>query len=158
VISAALATAPNPIVALRDAGPADCVAVWEWNFAPDVRARSIDQRPVTFAQHAKWYADRIADLDAPIWIVEHGGRAIGVVRLDWRSDGAGRISIALAPDARGRGIGRLAITLACQAWGRPVIAEIHPSNLPSRACFAACGFRALPQGPRDPLLVYVWKP
>jgi RimJ/RimL family protein N-acetyltransferase len=162
VAAAVLAALPEPHVALRDARPEDSARVWEWNFAPDVRARSLDQRTVTFAQHARWYADRVADLDAPIWIVEADGVACGIVRLDWRSDGAGRISIALAPGTRGRGIGRRAIALACEAWRRPVIAEIRADNLPSLRAFSACGFRNAtpPQSAASAtaLLTYLWRP
>jgi L-amino acid N-acyltransferase YncA len=136
-----------PALALRPATAADCSAVWAWNFAPDVRAMSIDQRPISLADHARWFADRLAREDAPMWVVEDAGRPIGIVRVD-PTEGAdpagcaGKLSIALARDARGRGIGRTAIAQACARWGRPVIAWIRHDNLSSRNCFEACGFTA----------------
>jgi L-amino acid N-acyltransferase YncA len=132
----------EPALALRRATADDCAAVWAWNFAPDVRAVSIDARPVGLDDHARWYAERLARADAPMWVVENAGRPIGIVRVDNQPDGAGKLSIALARDARGRGIGRRAVAEACARWGRPVVAWIRHDNLSSRNCFEACGFTA----------------
>lgn len=140
------------MIALRAATLADCDAVWRWNCAPDVRARSTHARAIPLAEHAAWYARRLA-VDDPMWVIERDGAAVGVVRIDRLAEGAGhaaraankstgRISIALGTEARGRGIGRRAIAEACRAWHRPVMAEILIDNLASRACFEACGFRA----------------
>jgi len=137
-------------VALREARMADCDHVWQWNCAPDVRALSGDPSPVARPQHLSWYRARVASAD-PMWIVEENYHAVGVVRID-----AGRISIALAPFARGRGIGRRAIATACTLFGQPVVAEILPTNVASRACFEACGF--VRSGERAGFLTYTWSP
>ncbi|MEP6860406.1 MAG: GNAT family N-acetyltransferase [Deltaproteobacteria bacterium] len=120
-------------VTLRAAELDDLERVWQWNFAVDVRAMSNDQSIVELATHAAWYVDRIAK--GAIWIVECDGEGVGVVRID-----AGRISIALAAGARNQGVGKRAIAAACAAWGKPVVAQIHNDNQPSRAAFEACGF------------------
>ncbi len=147
-------------VALRRAHPADCERVWAFNFAPDVRAVSGTAEPVSPAQHAAWFAQRLSEVDAPIWIIESEGEAVGVVRID-RIRGPsrfGRISIALDRAARGRGIGQAAIAEATRTWAGPTLAEIHPDNLASRAAFEACGF-ALSSGPTTgALLSYAWSP
>lgn len=143
------------MVTLREAVAADCEQVWAWNFSPDVRARSTRAASVTLADHARWFARRIADED-PMWIIETPAGPVGVVRLDSVGRGLSRISIALDAAARGRGIGRRAITAVCQRWGRPIFAEILADNLPSRACFEACGFRSVVEC--DGLLTYHWDP
>lgn len=155
-MSAALARAVAAPVALRRARADDCERIWEWNFAPDVRALSRDPRVVTFQDHARWFAARLADVGAPLWVIEEGGVAAGVVRLDRLPDERGRISIALPARARGRGLGRQAITAACELWARPVVAEILPTNTASRACFEACGF--VVTATTDLLLTYQWSP
>ncbi|MEO6777443.1 MAG: GNAT family N-acetyltransferase [Kofleriaceae bacterium] len=132
-------------VSLRAAAPDDCERVWEWNFAADVRAMSNDPTIVELATHAAWFVDRIAK--GAIWIVECEGEDVGVVRID-----AGKISIALEAGARNQGIGKRAIAAACAAWGRPVVAQIHGDNQPSRAAFEACGF--VPNGRET----YEWRP
>jgi L-amino acid N-acyltransferase YncA len=152
---------PAGPVMLRPARRDDCEDIWRWNFAPDVRAQSHRIEPVAFLDHARWFARRLADSDAPIWIIEEQHHGVGVVRIDppdrWPPDhGRARISIALAGGARGRGIGRAAITAACRAWRRPIVAEIFADNAASRACFEACAFRAI--AACDGVVFYHWDP
>lgn len=148
----ALAGVAHEAVTLRRAGPDDCESIWTWNFAPDVRARSRRAEAVAYVQHARWFARRLADGVAPIWVIEEHGRPSGVVRLDPVERGRARISIALAASARGRGIGRAAVAAACRSWHGPIVAEIFDDNLASRACFAACGFS--PVGASDGVITY----
>ena len=148
---------------LRPARDDDAVRVWEWNFAPDVRAQSIDSRIVTFAEHYAWWCARLTDPRRATWIVEHGGMPIGVVRIDPiepTPDGpTDKISIALAPEARGCGVGRRAIRLACAAWPRPILAQILSTNLASLAAFAAAGFAPTPDTTAEARVhLYRWSP
>jgi UDP-2,4-diacetamido-2,4,6-trideoxy-beta-L-altropyranose hydrolase len=136
------------VIALRDARFTDCLAVWRWNFAPDVRAVSRTQEDVPLSDHARWFARRLRSLD-PVWIVEENGDPVGIVRLD-----GARISIALAAEVRGRGIGREAIAIACQRANQPVVAEVASENTASRRCFEACGFVPVEDG-RE-LVTYRW--
>lgn len=149
-------TDPAAHVTLRDATLEDCERVWSWNFAPDVRARSKRGLAVEFAEHAQWYARRLGAGHTPIWVIEDTGAPVGVIRLDASASGITQISIALAASARGRGIGRAAIRAACRAWKQPIVAEIFADNLPSRACFEACGFRSVVEA--SGLLTYYWDP
>lgn len=151
-----ITTTRIPAVTLRDAAWSDCEQIYQWNFAPDVRARSRRPASVAFADHAHWFERRLADRHDPIWVIETLAGPVGVVRLDTVGRGLARISIALAGGARGHGIGRRAITLVCQRWGKPICAEILADNLASRACFEACGFRSVVEC--DGLLTYHWDP
>lgn len=126
------------MITLRAARFVDCLDVYRWNFAPDVRAQSNTQLHVELCDHSKWFSRRLRSAD-PIWIVQENFQPIGVVRLD-RTGEMARISISLAPDARGRNIGRRAIELACKASGYAVIAEVAVTNTASQRCFEACGF------------------
>ena len=47
-------------VALRAANADDCEAIWRWNFAPDVRARSKRNEAVALADHTAWFVRRLA--------------------------------------------------------------------------------------------------
>ncbi len=138
-------------VRLRPARFVDCLDVYRWNFAPDVRAQSTTHAVVSLCDHTQWFSRRLRSID-PIWIVEEDRQAIGVVRLDREATGA-RISIALAAAARGRQIGRKAIELACRA-APTVIAEVAVDNTASQKCFEACGFT---QADRTPdRITYRW--
>jgi RimJ/RimL family protein N-acetyltransferase len=144
-------------VALRPARSRDCEDIWRWNFAPEVRARSRRIEEVAFLDHARWFARRLTMVDdAPIWVIEEYDRGVGVIRLEPLEHGRARISIALDAAARGRGIGRAAVAGVCEIWSRPLAAEIFADNAASRACFEACGFRAL--AACDGLITYHWDP
>ncbi len=143
-------------VTLRRADLSDRERVYEYNFATDVRAVSGSQKPVSYSEHVRWFGRRIVEPASPIWIIEQYGEPVGTVRIDARMDANARISIALAASSRGHGIGRKAIALACAKWCGAVVAEIHESNAPSRACFTACGFTKI--GKREAFDVYLWSP
>lgn len=143
-------------VTIRRADLTDRERVYEYNFASDVRAVSGSQATVTYADHVRWFSQRIVDITSPIWIIEHLGEPVGTVRIDAREGVNARISIALAERARGHGIGKKAIQLACTRWCGAVVAEIHPSNARSRACFTSCGFAKI--GTRDAFDVFLWSP
>ncbi len=128
-------------LSLRKASRRDRHRVLRWNNAPDVRARSLDRRPIDPADHARWFERRLEDPLTHMWIIEHEHRPIGVVRIQRLQAGApGLISIVIDAAARGRGVGRDAIVAACRLDGGPVIAEIVPENAQSLACFTRAGF------------------
>jgi RimJ/RimL family protein N-acetyltransferase len=135
-------------VALRAATLGDCEAVWQWNFAADVRAMSNDPTIVELARHAAWYVHRIGA--GAFWIICDGDQDVGCARID-----DGKISIALATAARGKGVGKRAIALACAAWGKPVVAQVRCDNQPSRAAVEAAG---LVSSGEAELLTYQWSP
>jgi RimJ/RimL family protein N-acetyltransferase len=171
VIAGALvpgAEAPVGVVALRRATVLDAGRVLAWNNAADVRARSIDPRPIAADDHARWFAGRLGDPHGRFWIVLLDATPIGVVRIDReREPSLGRISIVLDPSVRGRGLGRRVIGLACAADGGPIVAEILADNLVSRTAFEAAGFVRQPDPPAAagaappalrPLVRYLWRP
>lgn len=138
-------------VTLRPATEGDCERVYAFNCSPRARAWSMDPRAIPYSAHEQWFARRLADTAAPMWIVEEDAVPVGVVRID-----NGRISIALGEGTWGRGIGRRAVALACRCWGQAVTAEIHESNTASHSCFAASGFSRV--GANGPFHLYRWSP
>lgn len=142
---------------LRKAAPADRDRVLAWNQAPDVRAASLDPRPIDPGAHARWFAARLGDPLTELWIAECDDAAIGCVRVERAATGGdGRISIVLDPRWRGRGVGRAVIAAACAASAGPVVAEIRPDNLASQAAFAAAGFVRDPAHDRAGALAFRW--
>jgi UDP-2,4-diacetamido-2,4,6-trideoxy-beta-L-altropyranose hydrolase len=153
-------------LALRRATAHDASRVLAWNGAPEVRARSLDPRPISPADHARWFAARLADPTSRMWIALLDGSPVGVVRIDRAGPAGpapGRISIVLDAAVRGRGLGRQVIALACAADGGPVVADILPDNHASRASFEAAGFVLVPPPPASagapsPAHRYLWRP
>lgn len=143
-------------VALRRARREDCEQIWRWTTACEVPPRSLRGEAVGFIEHARWFARRIADGDAPIWVVEEYRESVGVIRLDPPEYGRARLSLALTGAARGRGVEQTAIAAACQHWRRPVVAEAFATDAASCAWLEACGFRAI--AVCDGLVTYHWDP
>jgi len=153
----AVARALQPsIVTLREADVGDCNRVWTWNNAPEVRASSRSPATIPLDTHRMWFAQRLTRTSCRMWIVEEDGIPAGVVRIDRITSLASAISVVVAPEARGRGLGRRAIALACTHWERPLLAEIHPTNVASQTCFASCGF--VTAGMHEEFLRYLWLP
>jgi len=141
-------------VTLRAATDADCEAVWRWNGAPDVRARSRHPEPIPLDHHRAWYTARLADPACRLSIVEVAGAAAGVIRIE-PADGDAVVSIALAAEQRGRGIGRAAIAAACAAYradhpAARLVAWIDADNPASARAFAAAGFARAGADAADP--------
>jgi L-amino acid N-acyltransferase YncA len=150
----------NVAVELRPVRALDCRRVWEWSCSPEVRAVSLNPRPIPLDEHEPWFRARLAR--PGFWIIEANGADVGVIRIDQVSgssgDGrTGKLSIAIGSAARGRGIGRRAVAAACAAWRNPVIADVVASNAASRAMFEACGF-TVPPGLRSngAVVTYEW--
>ncbi|RMH40738.1 MAG: GNAT family N-acetyltransferase [Deltaproteobacteria bacterium] len=141
----AVVPASGAAVALRAATPADCEYVWQINNAPDVRAVSVDPRPIPFDEHRRWFTRALSDPSASLAVICRDGEPAGVVPVHRARDGAAVVSIALDPAHRGAGIGRAAVAAACRAYARrhpgvPIDAWIHPDNRASAGCFRAAGF------------------
>ena len=157
---------PLATVRLRRAGAADCEAVFRWNGAPDVRARSRAPRPLDWDEHQRWFAAAVADPEAQLLVLDVLGPAgaaepVGVVRVGAaRPPEVAEVSIALSKTARGRGLGRAALLALCAGATRPLRAEILADNLASLACFRAAGFRERTRRRTDrgDLLVLEWHP
>jgi [ribosomal protein S5]-alanine N-acetyltransferase len=109
--------------------------------------------PVTPADAAAWYA---AVAGNPLeWVVEHGGRCVGVARLHGVDEPSARGHLAVglfAPADWGRGLGtevvRLLLAHAFGA-GRLAVVGLRVLSFNERAltCYRRCGFREVGREP-----------
>ncbi len=88
----------------------------DWRNDPDTVRSSGIARPVSDAEHARWFAATLIDPQRRLWVAEENGVPVGQVRVDLDDD-AGVFSIVVAPAHRGRGIG--------QAMLRGALAEVE---------------------------------
>lgn len=110
----------HPAVTLRAAREDDASLIREWrNDAGTVRA-SANARPVTDAEHARWFAATLTNPRRRLWVAEERGMPVGQVRVDLDGE-SGIFSIVVAPAERGRGIG--------QAMLRRAVAEVERTGL-----------------------------
>jgi RimJ/RimL family protein N-acetyltransferase len=134
----------RPDVTLRAAREEDVALIRDWrNDAETVRASAI-ARPVSEAEHARWFAAALADPDKRLWVAEENGIAVGQVRVDLNG-GAGVFSIVVAPAHRGRGIGQAMLRGAVAEVRREGVATMltalaREENLASIHAFEQVGF------------------
>jgi RimJ/RimL family protein N-acetyltransferase len=139
------AAGQRPAVTLRPARQDDAARIREWRNDGDAVRFSVTGRPVSTAEHRRWFTALLADASARLWIAEQAGTALGQVRLDV-ADGTGTVSIAVAPEHRGRGVavamlGALVDSVAGDQDVRRLRALIHPDNASSLHAFERAGFR-----------------
>ena len=109
-------------------------------------ADATDWPPMTEARATCWVDEITAHPHA--WVVEHGGRFLGDVRLDAlnQHDARARLAIGLYdPDKLGKGLGREAIRLVlAHAFGalglHRVSLRVVAYNTRAIRCYSACGF------------------
>lgn len=132
---------------LRPAMHDDSEMLWLWRNDPVTRAVSREPAPIAWHDHARWFEASLAEARRHLWMAEHGGVPVGIVRFDESTDDSGtfEVSINVRPDARGGGIGRAILRAACaQFLERPgcsrIVAAISANNLASQRLFESCGF------------------
>ncbi len=134
----------EPDVTLRAAREDDASLIRDWrNDADTVRSSAI-ARPVSDAEHARWFAATLADPRRLLWVAEKNGVPVGQVRVDV-NDGAGVFSIVVAPESRGRGIGQAMLRAALAEVEREgtatrLVALAREENLASMHAFERVGF------------------
>jgi UDP-2,4-diacetamido-2,4,6-trideoxy-beta-L-altropyranose hydrolase len=139
------AAGQRPAVRLRPARTADADRVMEWRNDGDAVRFSVTGRPVSKAEHRRWFTALLADRHVRLWIAEEAGVAVGQVRLDV-TDGTGTVSIAVAREHRGRGMAvsmlrAMIEVVAADGDLRRMTALIHPDNAASLRAFERAGFR-----------------
>jgi UDP-2,4-diacetamido-2,4,6-trideoxy-beta-L-altropyranose hydrolase len=135
----------RPVVTLRPARTDDADRVMEWRNDGDAVRFSVTGRPVSAAEHQRWFTAMLADRDVRLWIAEEAGEAVGQVRLDV-TEATGTVSIAVAREHRGRGLavtmlGALIEVVAAAGDLRHLKALTHPDNTSSVRAFERAGFR-----------------
>ncbi|GFK94863.1 UDP-N-acetylglucosamine--N-acetylmuramyl-(pentapeptide) pyrophosphoryl-undecaprenol N-acetylglucosamine transferase [Fundidesulfovibrio magnetotacticus] len=115
---------------LRPASQADSALLLAWRNDPETIRASLQDRPVSLAEHNAWFAKSLADPSLRLYVAELEGRPAGTVRLN--SDASGHVlSWTVAPSMRGQGVGKAMVRLAVQHAPRAVRAEIRQGNIAS---------------------------
>lgn len=131
---------------LRPVTAADRDRLLAWANDPEARAASFRTEPISAEAHDLWFAASLASESRHLWIVEVEGAPAGVVRLDrdGGEEGAGVVSINLAPEQRGRGLAAptlRALAGAARALGfARLIAWVRVSNEASARAFRGAGY------------------
>ncbi|MCS6797814.1 MAG: GNAT family N-acetyltransferase [Myxococcota bacterium] len=137
-------------IALRPAREEDRERVFRWANDPVSRAASFTPEPIAWETHVAWYARALEGRARRLFVVEHEGEPVGVVRFELSDETSAEaeIGINLAPEARGRGIGtaalREAVRIARGLGLQRLVACIRPDNTASLKLFARAGYVSAP--------------
>lgn len=132
-------------IRLRRADPADMEQIYRLANDPVVRENAFTSEPIVLADHARWYATRLASPDTAFFVLDLDGAVLAVARYDRVGDEA-EIDVAVHPAFRGRGLGerilRESVPVAFVALGVSRLrAVVFACNAASRRCFTRAGFR-----------------
>lgn len=131
---------------LRPAVFEDCLGIWLWRNAADVRAVSCNPEPIPYAEHRDWFTGALGGQGTcrVFVLVDDSVDPIGT--LNWARYGplVARVSIILDHGARGRRLAAPAICLladhAARVGFQTLEAVIRAENASSLRAFKAAGF------------------
>lgn len=143
----------------------DAPMLYRWRVDEDSRRNSITKHIFTGQTHVGWLCEQLAK-NAPMFIGEWGGQAVGVVyftphrtALDDKKS-AHRddyiVSLTIAPECRNKGHGKDLLRVALTKIDKPCEAEILDHNAGSQRVFEQCGFVAYEKNPASTR--YKWEP
>jgi spore coat polysaccharide biosynthesis predicted glycosyltransferase SpsG/RimJ/RimL family protein N-acetyltransferase len=133
------------MITIRGALPQDARLIWEWANEQAVRTASFQSGPIAWADHERWFAEKLLDSRTRIFVVFSDGRPVGQIRFECTTDRAAEIDINVAVTERGRGTGSTALRMACaRAWREldldTLVALIKSGNQSSLRAFEKAGF------------------
>ncbi len=137
-----LTTHDGRVVSLRLASIADSDRMLEWQSAPGIRAFSRHPNPPDRASHETWLRRKLCDPHCVFHVIELGGEAGGVLRLDrLERDDVFEVSILVAPDWHQKGAGSAALALAARTFPAAELrATIRSGNVTSVRMFERQGY------------------
>ncbi len=131
------------LLAVRRAQPSDAVLFFDWRNDPSVRTMSLQGDVVQWAEHQRWFADRVKSAQVELFVLEADGLPVGQVRLDFGAD-TGVLSYSLDQLVRGRGWSKRmlheVIEMARARYRGGLIARVKEENTASRHSFVALGW------------------
>lgn len=154
-VAEAMMPTGSAALALRRAQPSDAETYFDWVNDPAVRAAAFDSTPVHWATHEAWFARRVADPSALLFVMEAQGLPVGQVRFDV-ADGEGYIDYTLDPLVRGRGWAMHLLKAGMKAADgiARFRAEVKFGNAASVATFRKLGFHEVAGG--DGRRIFTW--
>ena len=150
---------------LRPATAADAKLLFDWVNSPSSLAGKIKTNgAIAWADHTRWFEQRLRDPHTAIWIGEDGDAAVGQVRLqkaEASEPAVFDVDIFVADAARRKGCARELLTEAARLMGRRVPgarlrAQVRDDNKASQELFQSLGYRMIAKA-RDHL-VYLSEP
>lgn len=131
---------------LRRAIMGDMKDIFEWNNHPLSRKNSFRSEPISWDEHKRWFAERLADDLTAIYILCSDDNKLGSARFEEKQNSI-LISVMLNPDYFGKRLGSELIRLATEKYmkekkpDKNIVAEVKGDNLSSKRAFLRAGFK-----------------
>lgn len=137
---------------LRKATSADKKLIYNWANDPETRANSFNSKPIAWEDHDRWYDGKMSDENCDFYIFMDFFKPLGVVRVDYNSEGQGEISYSIDSECRGQGLGREMISLlektvaSGKRDNKNLIAKVKDDNEASKKIFTSLGYEEVDSG------------
>lgn len=119
----------------------DSKLLFEWRQADEAEAEWFEGKPVTWAQHHRWYKGRYNNPLVEMWVAWHEKGPVGQVRVDSN----GEISYSVDAVWRGKGLGPQMVEKAIQLSQHPRIkASVDHANEAGIRTLLKVGFEYRP--------------
>jgi len=135
----------NSELCLRQAVISDMEIYYDWANDPETRQQSFQQKPITWPEHAEWFAGKLLCPDVIMMVMETPrGLPVGQVRFDIQNNVA-TINYSLDSLYRGRGWGKTLVFSGLQWFAARfsnirIKAMVKEENVPSCKIFGSLNF------------------
>ncbi len=130
-------------IRLRRAGSGDVISYFNWANDREVRRNANHSGPIEWSTHTRWFAEKLCDPAAFLFVLEADGLPVGQIRFDIDRDEA-RIDYSVDAIVRGRGWGTRLVQMGTRLMtDRGLLrfrADVKEGNHASRAVFVRLGF------------------
>ena len=128
----------------------DATTLLDWRNDPITRKMSFDQEVIELSDHLEWFEKALKRDDIVLFLAEHEGAKIGVVRFD-KNEAKIVVSINLNPAFKGKGLASKVLLNSIEEirkiWTNGVIeAKIKSGNVSSLKIFEKVGFVKISSG------------
>lgn len=142
-VAEVMAPSATTSLVMRPATHRDIDSYFWWVNDPEVRRQSITTTPVSWPEHQRWFAARLASADTVMFVLESNGLPIGQVRFDFEQ-GVARLDYSLDRSVRGRGLGAILVRQGIEHLSRRkptlVTAQVRHENQASVVALTRVGF------------------
>lgn len=143
----------EPVVALRRATKDDAANLLAWRNDAETRASSLKSDEVTAEQHRAYLAASLEATDRWLFVVEHEGRAVGMIRLEREGSSTMAVVTTIAPQDRRKGYAVSALRAAGEEAARlgavALYGRVRSGNVAGQKAFETAGFHSFVDDTRD---------
>lgn len=128
-------------LSLREADIKDAELLFNWANEINVRANSINQEPIIWENHLKWFTKKLNDSETKILILISEDKLLGQIRIDL-VDSYWNIDYSIDNQFRGKGLGKEIVRLVLNKYeDYKFKATVKKQNKASIKVFANLGFK-----------------